>query len=80
MKKIILTLFIFSSVVFSSQIDMLLQACNSKKAAACEEVGTLYLEGIGFEKNSTQAKKYYDVACKYGSTQACLKAETIPDL
>jgi TPR repeat protein len=77
MKKITLAIFILSSVVFSSQIDMLLQACDAKQAAACEEIATLYLEGIGFEQNTTQAKKYYDIACQHGATHACLKSEMI---
>jgi len=62
--------------LFSSQIDMLLTACQNKKAPACSEIATLYNEGIGFEQNTTQAKYYYEKACELGDDIACQRLDT----
>jgi len=76
-KIVFLNSLIFSSILYASQITMLEKACKDKKGAACEELGLLYTEGIGFEKNATKANQYYEKACKYGATTACEKIKFI---
>jgi len=71
MKKIFLLLFILLNSGVASQIDMLQEACQSEKAAACYELGLLYEKGIGLEQNSTKAKAYYQYACESDVDEAC---------
>ena len=75
--KNILIISLLSITLFGSQIDMLEKACQSKSAEACYEIALLYTEGIGFEQNTTQAKYYYQMACNYGSNEACIKLDNI---
>ena len=76
MKKIFIFIFLVFTFLFSSQIDMLLTACQDKKAAACSEIATLYNEGIGFDQNTSQAKHYYEKACELGEDASCQKLDT----
>jgi len=73
MKKILLSSLLLVSILYASQITMLEKACTNKKGAACEELGLLYTEGIGFDKNNTKANQYYNKACNYGTSTACEK-------
>jgi len=72
MKNIFL-LFLLTSTLFSSvnQITMLQEACQNNHPSACYELGLLYEEGIGIDKNETTAKSYYTHACDNTIHEAC---------
>ena len=73
--KILLTLLSTSVVLLASQIEMLEHSCHEGHASACYELGLLYDEGIGFEQNSTKAKRYYQTSCNYGLEEGCKKID-----
>lgn len=73
MNKIMISFILSMSILLSSQIDILLDACQKNNTAACEELGLLYNEGIGFEQNSSKAKIFFKKACEYGKDTACEK-------
>ena len=71
MQKILLILVSITSFTISSEFQAMDNACDNHIATACEELGYLYAEGEGVEKNRVKAEEYYTRACQYGFTQAC---------
>ena len=47
------------------------QACNSRFAPSCTDLGVLYEDGQGVKQDYLQAKKLYEKACDNGSQRAC---------
>ena len=45
--------------------------CDNKIGRHCGNLGVLYEIGHGGKKDPTKARKYYDLACKYGEKKYC---------
>jgi len=71
MKKIFIFSFCTITILFSTRIEMMVESCKAKKAGACTEAALQYSDGTGTEKNTTQAKFYYQKACDLGDHFAC---------
>lgn len=71
MQKILLIFVSISSFIISSEFKAMDNACDNHIATACEELGYLYANGQGVEKDVLKAKEYYIRACEYGFGKAC---------
>ncbi|MCQ2923472.1 SEL1-like repeat protein [Helicobacter pylori] len=47
------------------------KACNLNYGGGCGNLGDLYDDGKGVEKNSIKAAQYVSKACKLGDQNAC---------
>ncbi|WP_139549418.1 tetratricopeptide repeat protein [Helicobacter pylori] len=47
------------------------KACDLKYGRGCNNLGVLYRDGQGVEKNLTKAAQYVSKACKLGDQEAC---------
>ncbi|WRF07434.1 sel1 repeat family protein [Helicobacter pylori] len=47
------------------------RACGLNNGRGCNNLGDLYQNGEGIEKNLTKAAYFYSKACKLGSQEAC---------
>jgi TPR repeat protein len=47
------------------------EACHSGTAAACEDLGGMYLLGRGVDKDETKAAQYFKAACNGGVASGC---------
>lgn len=47
------------------------KACDLKYGRGCNNLGVLYRDGQGVEKNLTKADQYISKACKLGDQEAC---------
>ena len=63
----------------SLQLQQVHKACRNNTASACFELGELYREGTGVERNITEAKEYYRKACSGGFDMGCLELEKLKD-
>ncbi len=47
------------------------RACGLNNGSGCNNLGDLYQNGEGIEKNLTKAAQFYSKACKLGDQEAC---------
>ncbi|WQS36161.1 sel1 repeat family protein [Helicobacter pylori] len=47
------------------------RACGLNNGRGCNNLGVLYRDGQGVEKNLTKADQYISKACKLGDQEAC---------
>uniref|UniRef100_UPI0002B95E6E tetratricopeptide repeat protein n=1 Tax=Helicobacter pylori TaxID=210 RepID=UPI0002B95E6E len=47
------------------------KACGLNNGSGCNNLGVLYINGQGVEKNLTKADQYISKACKLGDQEAC---------
>ncbi|WQV82182.1 sel1 repeat family protein [Helicobacter pylori] len=47
------------------------RACGLNNGRGCNNLGVLYRDGQGIEKNLTKAAYFYSKACKLGDQEAC---------
>ncbi len=47
------------------------RACGLNNGRGCNNLGVLYRDGQGVEKNLTKANQYISKACKLGDQEAC---------
>ncbi|RVY15589.1 sel1 repeat family protein [Helicobacter pylori] len=47
------------------------RACGLNNGRGCNNLGVLYRDGQGVEKNLTKAAQYISKACKLGDQKAC---------
>ncbi|GAA8323806.1 hypothetical protein HpBT193_05340 [Helicobacter pylori] len=47
------------------------KACDLNDGGGCSNLGVLYQNGQGVEKNLTKAAQFYSKACKLGNQKAC---------
>ncbi|WRC37758.1 SEL1-like repeat protein [Helicobacter pylori] len=47
------------------------RACGLNNGRGCNNLGVLYRDGQGAEKNLTKADQYISKACKLGDQEAC---------
>ncbi|WQS73491.1 sel1 repeat family protein [Helicobacter pylori] len=47
------------------------KACDLNNGRGCNNLGVLYRDGQGVEKNLTKADQYISKACKLGDQEAC---------
>lgn len=45
--------------------------CSGGSAIGCTNLGVLYYHGLGCEKNTKLAIKYFEISCKAGNETAC---------
>ena len=56
---------------YSKAIDFYRKACDLDYGPACNNLGVLYANGEGINKNVPIARIYYDKACKLNNEQGC---------
>ncbi|MBQ4487725.1 hypothetical protein SAMN02910344_02189 [Ruminobacter amylophilus] len=47
------------------------QECDNNVAGSCNKLGSIYLKGLGVERNFNLAKKYYEKACDLSDSDSC---------
>ncbi len=52
-------------------------ACNEGVPRGCSELADLYLQGVGVEKDTTEAMRLYLAACQKGDADACTPLESL---
>ena len=76
MKKVIVSiivLFGFTEMLFSGTVDDYGQSCLDGDVERCYQLGMMYRDGVGIEKNAQEAKDFFEIACDLGSKQACFE-------
>jgi hypothetical protein len=56
---------------YSEAYALYQQACSSGNGVACMNIGVMYEDGHGVEKDFLRAAGFYSTACVQGSTDAC---------
>lgn len=52
-------------------INLLLKACESKDASGCYNLGFIYYQGVGVERDYQKAFNLYKKACESKSVKGC---------
>jgi TPR repeat protein len=71
MQKYIWVAIFTTALGISSEITEMQKACERKMPTACYELGQLYEEGLGVDKNISVSKSYFQKACEYGYDKGC---------
>ncbi|MGD0799754.1 MAG: protein kinase [Terracidiphilus sp.] len=62
---------LYNAKRYSEAAPLLTQACGGGSWKACNDLGNLYRDGNGVQKDSTQAARLYGSACQAGNASAC---------
>ena len=81
-KKIVLLLVLLLGISegregMSLTMRYVYKACENNMPTACFELGELYREGTGVDKNLSVAEGYYNKSCDGGFKKGCIELEKL---
>ena len=84
MKKMMILLALAGNACMGSEgISLAIQhvhkSCDNNMATACFELGELYREGAGVDRNLSKAENYYSKACDGGFDKGCFQLEKLKE-
>ncbi|MDU7693462.1 MAG: SEL1-like repeat protein [Helicobacter sp.] len=64
---------------YKAAFSFFTQACDNGDPAGCFALGTMFVNGIGIQKDLQKAERYYEVGCSGGDPTACSALASIYD-